>query len=619
MTSFVVSGTSATPQVLEDGETGVIELGAQMTVLGGTAIEGTGHNTLIVNGSLTIPTGSEYLYRANVTRLDLTVGPEGEIRIDQDHPNSTRNGFDQALYVLGGSDGWDAVLNIDNAGVIDGRGGAIQSHGTPFGIFRLNNSGLILSESDTIAMAAWTSSVVTNTGEIRGEKYGLKLSTANGITVDNSGIISSERSAALWLVAWSEPDRVSGDVSLDNSGTVMGKVTIIGRNSRLENTGIIAPTQPDIASNSGVEATGGGMGHVVNDGTIIGGLRMDHSLSFVWNNGLIEGRLHFASFNLAAEQRVGFFFNTGVLDGELTGTVRDDVIVNSGEIRGEMHLAPGNDLYNGNGGELLAPVNGGPGNDSLYGGALADDLRGGGDADEIAGRGGNDTLMGDAGNDTIHGGDGNDLIEGGADDDSASGATGSDTLRGGDGNDTLNGNTDNDLVYGELGNDSLLGGAGNDTLVGGLGDDTLRGGEGNDDIDGGAGLDELHGGAGDDVMVAGDGQDILYGNAGNDSLSGQAHSDVLNGGWGNDTLTGGTEADIFVFIPWNGDDVITDFENNFDLIDVSQLHTTFGALQGGISDFNGGALIDLAWVGGTGTVWVQGTPASYLNANDFMF
>lgn len=84
--------------------------------------------------------------------------------------------------------------------------------------------------------------------------------------------------------------------------------------------------------------------------------------------------------------------------------------------------------------------------------------------------------------------------------------------------------------------------------------------------------------AGNDSLLGGDDSDLLFGGAGNDTLSGGKGEDKLYGGKGNDTLLGGEGDDLFV---WNkGDegtknaparDVITDFGNGKDVLDLSDL------------------------------------------------
>ena len=98
----------------------------------------------------------------------------------------------------------------------------------------------------------------------------------------------------------------------------------------------------------------------------------------------------------------------------------------------------------------------------------------------------------------------------------------------------INGGNANDRLYGDAGNDSLIGENGNDRIWGGTGNDTLEGGAGKDILDGGDG------------------------------------ADVIVGGWGDDILTGGAGADLFVFNDdRTRDDVITDFEDGIDIIQIA--------------------------------------------------
>ena len=64
------------------------------------------------------------------------------------------------------------------------------------------------------------------------------------------------------------------------------------------------------------------------------------------------------------------------------------------------------------------------------------------------------------------------------------------------------------------------------------------------------------------------GNDDLDGEAGDDRLFGGVGRDTLDGGRGNDVLTGGTGIDIFEFERGDGRDIITDFQNGEDRIDI---------------------------------------------------
>jgi len=151
-------------------------------------------------------------------------------------------------------------------------------------------------------------------------------------------------------------------------------------------------------------------------------------------------------------------------------------------------------------------------------------------------------------------------------------------LRGSRYNDILLGNDVNNDIFGREGNDTIRGRGGSDRLFGGAGNDRLYGGEGNDQIFGDNGMDLLQGGAGHDYLSGDAGVDILFGNSGNDTLYGGQDADILAGGSGKDTLDGGSGndwliggdgADTFIFKLGYGDDRITDFVNDQDMIDLS--------------------------------------------------
>lgn len=153
--------------------------------------------------------------------------------------------------------------------------------------------------------------------------------------------------------------------------------------------------------------------------------------------------------------------------------------------------------------------------------------------DVIAGVGGADTIKGKGGNDLILGGNGKDLIEGGIGDDTIAGENGNDTLKGGKGADTISGGAGNDTIKGGKGADILLDLEGNNLIEGGKGTDTIIGGDGDDELHGGSGADLISGGAGDDK---------LYGDGG---------------------------SDIFAFSDAQDFNVINDFEDGIDQIDLS--------------------------------------------------
>ncbi|OCR01538.1 hypothetical protein BCD67_18780 [Oscillatoriales cyanobacterium USR001] len=127
------------------------------------------------------------------------------------------------------------------------------------------------------------------------------------------------------------------------------------------------------------------------------------------------------------------------------------------------------------------------------------------------------------------------------------------------GNDTVQGSTDSEMIGGNSGEDSLLGGSGNDTLMGGKEGDFVDGQGGNDLVRGDLDADTVRGGEGNDSLFGGRGNDLLFGDLGDDFISGDRDTDTLTGGGGKDT---------FALISNGGIDIITDFENGVDLIQL---------------------------------------------------
>jgi len=225
--------------------------------------------------------------------------------------------------------------------------------------------------------------------------------------------------------------------------------------------------------------------------------------------------------------------------------------------------------------------------------------------------GGNDTITGGSGNDNLSGGEGNDIIVGGAGNDSINGGMGADTLTGGLGADTFTINSvaafAGDTIDGtaEAGTtDSLeLTGAGAYNLGSAVTNidrivldaagafsltvtDTQASTadyDGNNvagdlritataAVDTGAVIDASGLTGANRVIIIGtnlDGNDTLTGGAGNDTIDGGAGADIITGGAGNDNLTGGSGADTFVFAPNFGQDTITDFAPDVDVIEFA--------------------------------------------------
>jgi hypothetical protein len=113
--------------------------------------------------------------------------------------------------------------------------------------------------------------------------------------------------------------------------------------------------------------------------------------------------------------------NSGTMHGLFQFVEGWDQVMNTGTIVGDIHLAGGNDTYDGTGGHLVGKVYGENGNDTLTGGD------------------GDDTFVGGAGDDTINGGAGNDtaIFAGNASDYTVTHDGAVTTVSGPDGTDTL--------------------------------------------------------------------------------------------------------------------------------------------------------------------------------------
>ena len=226
----------------------------------------------------------------------------------------------------------------------------------------------------------------------------------------------------------------------------------------------------------------------------------------------------------------------------------------------------------------MAPRNdASPGADVILGGPGPDRIEGWDGVDRIEGRGGDDVLDGGRGSDTIDGGSGNDVIDGNRGQDRITGGSGDDTIEGGTSADTIEAGSGNDTVLGGSGADIVLGGSGDDRIVTGSGADTVSGGSGNDTIEAGSGSDVVEGGSGRDTIAAASGNDEIVGGSGDDRIDGGSGNDRLVAGSGDDRLTGGRDddelfggsgADVFHFDRGGDADVIRDFRDDEDTIEL---------------------------------------------------
>ncbi len=332
---------------------------------------------------------------------------------------------------------------------------------------------------------------------------------------------------------------------------------------------------------------------------------------------------------------------------------------NNSDLEGDLvDGGSGNDVIVGSGGDDT--LKGGTGNDRVYGGNGNDVIEGGSGTDQLFGQNGNDTLIAWNGSGRLEGGNGNDLYEVDLSnfDGVILGSAGVDVLKltGGfepkdivlerDGNDLLvRSITDLDKMIrieaqftGALTIEAITFASTGYTLdlvnaiIGTDGNDNITGTEDDDVVLALGGDDVVIGAGGDDFLDGGPGKDVIYGNAGNDAMHGSSEDDMINGGSGNDSLIdglgndmliGGTGRDTFAITRNAGDeDVIADFTNGQDKIDLSNFSTKFVSVsqmtylgygprqQGDDVEFN---------LGSGQTLIAEDTTVGHFDTSDFKF
>ncbi len=458
--------------------------------------------------------------------------------------------------VIGGQ---DPFVELVNNGLIRAIGNGDGARGLGFSnVGRITNFGTILSEAHDDGsklsqnLAVFATYGLSAAGGMIATAYGLIVSST-GAGILNAGqlLATSESGSAIGYANWMMQDArnegliraVSQNLvgvgviannggSLVNTGTIeaQGAVGAVGIMSRTHaatfvNTGIITATDGP----GGDKAVGvlfyyqGGESRLTNSGTITADYAVRSAMMvngggvYIANSGEMHGKI---ALNLAG-------------DGASSTIGRQDVIVNTGLIDGEVRLGGERDIYIGAGGRQIGAVYGEDGADILVGGLSNDDLRG--DA-------GDDILAGDAGADRLTGGSGRDIFiyraaahSTGANFDTITDfVTGEDRIdltalaptsvtliTVADGTQVVaqsSGGTLTLLVKGTITLSDivtaqvptitgpstaavLVATSGGSSLHGGDGDDTLFGSSAADRLDGGAGVNLLVGGAGDDLYV----------------------------------------------------------------------------------------------------------------------
>jgi Ca2+-binding RTX toxin-like protein len=298
----------------------------------------------------------------------------------------------------------------------------------------------------------------------------------------------------------------------------------------------------------------------------------------------------------------------GITDGA------DQIIGNDG--KDIIKAGGGNDIIKGGGG--ADEIDGGLGRDAV----TYEDSTVGVEVSLVTGKGKGGTAEGDTlkSIEDVYGSQHDDKIVGNTQDNSLYGLDGNDTLKGGGGADYLSGGDGNDVLEIDGTDDTVDGGEGIDTLV--VKSDTglkinlntgfitsnpyqnAPGGyyhhssveygwgwgqlpppgtppdvTGIENVIGSAYNDAIYGTNGANNLSGGNGDDILSGFGGDDVISGGNGNDIIFGGLGADTLGGGEGSDTFVFSSLDASeftggkpqDVITDFQQGWDKIDMSHL------------------------------------------------
>ncbi len=161
--------------------------------------------------------------------------------------------------------------------------------------------------------------------------------------------------------------------------------------------------------------------------------------------------------------------------------------------------------------------------------------------------------------------------------------------------------------------EELSGTARADKMSGFGGDDRMWGKAGADKMFGNKGEDVVFGNNGRDDLRGGDGRDVLLGGNGADQLAGGRGADRIVGGKNDDVVSGGAGADIFVFSDNTGDDRITDYQQDIDVIRILEGAESYDDLD--IRQVGNDVKISYA----DASIRVEDQNASDFTADDFWF
>jgi VCBS repeat-containing protein len=298
------------------------------------------------------------------------------------------------------------------------------------------------------------------------------------------------------------------------------------------------------------------------------------------------------------------------VSGTFTGDDGNNVLVGTSE-EDQLFGGAGNDILYGLGGS--DGLYGGDGNDAIVADTTDEPYLGGAGFDTLylSGAGNQNINMAGIGFEAIVANGGSDVIDG-------SGVSTGVTVYAGGGNDTITGGVGNDVLVGQGGIDSYQGGAGNDIIYADSDDLVILGGDGTDSV-------VMVAGSTANLALAGRGIEQVYGNSGNDVFdnSGGTAGVVFVSGAGNDTLIGGSAtdrfyggsgADSFGFATGGGNDVIQDWLDGEDSIDLTQVTGVDAFADLVVTSSGANAIVNY----GSGSIFIVGG-AGLIDASDFEF
>lgn len=127
-----------------------------------------------------------------------------------------------------------------------------------------------------------------------------------------------------------------------------------------------------------------------------------------------------------------------------------------------------------------------------------------------------------------------------------------------------------------------------------------------------SGNDQITGGAANDILSGGDGDDMINGGNGNDKITGGDGDDKLKGGHGNDE---------FVFNNGDDTDIILDFEDSKDKIDLSNYTKSDGSkiTFNDLSISKSGGDVKITGLDSGDEILIRNISDTNITADDFIF